>query len=96
MKHKKHPHIGGRVKDWLRDEGMYDVATGDAIKKVIAWQIQQAMAEQNLTRTEMARRIATSRAQLNHLLNPTSDNVTLTTLSRAAAVVGRCLRLDLV
>lgn len=96
MKKRKNLHIGGRFEDWLKDEGVYEEATTAAIKKVVAWQIQQAMQEQNLTRTEMARRIETSRVQLNRLLDPKSDSVTLATLSRAAAVVGRRLRLDLV
>ena len=96
MRKRKNPHIGGKVEDWLKDEGMYEEATSAAIKKVVAWQIQQAMEEQNLTRTEMARRMATSRVQLNRLLDPKNDGVTLATLSRAAAIVGRRLRLDLV
>ncbi len=96
MTKRKNPHIGGRFVDWLKDEGMYEEATTAAIKKVVAWQIQQAMQEQNLTRTEMARRMETSRVQLNRLLDPKNDGVTLATLSRAAAIVGRRLRLELV
>ena len=96
MTKRKNPHIGGRFEDWLKDEGMYEEATSAAIKKVVAWQIQQAMQEQNLTRTEMARRMETSRVQLNRLLDPKNDGVTLATLSRAAAIVGRRLRLELV
>ena len=96
MTKRKNPHIGGRFEDWLQDEGMYEEATTAAIKKVLAWQIQQAMEEQNVTRTEMARRMATSRVQLNRLLDPKNDGVTLATLSRAAAIVGRRLRLELV
>ncbi|MGB4057858.1 MAG: helix-turn-helix transcriptional regulator [Alphaproteobacteria bacterium] len=96
MTKRKNPHIGGRFEDWLKDEGMYEEATSAAIKKVVAWQIQQAMQEQNLTRTEMARRMDTSRVQLNRLLDPKNDGVTLATLSRAAAIVGRRLRLELV
>lgn len=61
MKKRKNPHIGGRFEDWLKDEGIYEETTTAAIKKVVAWQIQQAMQEQNLTRTEMARRMETSR-----------------------------------
>ena len=96
MKKRKSPHIGGKFEDWLKEQGMYEEATSAAIKKVVAWQIQQAMEEQNLTRTEMARRMETSRVQLNRLLDPTNDGVTLATLSRAAAIVGRRLRLELV
>ena len=96
MTKRKNPHIGGRFEDWLKDEGIYEDTTNAAIKKVVAWQIQQAMQEQHLTRTEMARRMETSRVQLNRLLDPKNDGVTLATLSRAAAIVGRRLRLELV
>ena len=96
MTKRKNPHIGGLFEDWLKDEGIYEDTTNASIKKVVAWQIQQTMQEQNLTRTEMARRMATSRVQLNRLLDPKNDSVTLATLSRAAAVVGRRLRLELV
>lgn len=96
MKKRKNSHIGGKFEDWMKEQGMYEEATSAAIKKVVAWQIQQAMEEQNLTRTEMARRMETSRVQLNRLLDPTNDGVTLATLSRAAAIVGRRLRLELV
>ncbi len=65
MTKRKNSHIGSRFEDWLKDEGIYEEATSSAIKKVVAWQIQQAMQEQNLTRTEMARRMETSRVQLN-------------------------------
>ena len=96
MKKRKNRHIGGRFDDWLKEEGIYEEATNASIKKVVAWQIQQAMEKQNLTRTEMARRMATSRVQLNRLLDPDNDSVTLGTLSRAATAIGRRLRLELV
>ena len=95
-KRKKNPHVGGLFEDWLKEEGIYEETTNAAIKKVVAWQIEQAMQEQNLTRTEMARRMDTSRMQLNRLLDPNNDSVTLATLSRAAAVIGRKVRLELV
>jgi antitoxin HicB len=96
MTKRKNPHIGGKFEDWLKDEGIYEETTNASIKKVVAWQIEQAMQQQNLTRTEMARRMATSRVQLNRLLDPESDSVTLGTLSRAAAVLGRKVVLGLV
>ena len=64
MKKRKNRHIGGRFEDWLKEEGIYEETTNASIKKVVAWQIEQAMQKQNLTRTEMARRMATSRVQL--------------------------------
>ena len=96
MKKRKNPHIGGLFEDWLKEEGIYEQATNASIKKVVAWQIQQAMQEQNLSRTEMARRMTTSRVQLNRLLDPNNDSVTLGTLHRAASVLGRKVLLGLV
>ena len=96
MKKRKNSHVGGLFEDWLKEEGIYESATNASIKKVVAWQIEQAMQEQNLTRTEMARRMATSRVQLNRLLDPKNDSVTLGTLHRAASVLGRKVLLGLV
>ena len=96
MRKRKNHHIGGRFDDWLKEEGIYEETTNASIKKVVAWQIQQAMEQQKLTRTEMARRMATSRVQLNRLLDPDNDSVTLGTLTRAATAIGRRLRLELV
>jgi DNA-binding Xre family transcriptional regulator len=96
MTKRKNPHIGGLFEDWLKEEGIYEETTNASIKKVVAWQIEQAMQAQNLTRTEMARRMATSRVQLNRLLDPENDSVTLGTLHRAAKVLGRKVVLGLV
>ena len=96
MTKRKNPHMGGLFEDWLKEEGIYDETTNAAIKKVVARQIEQAMEEQHLSRTEMARRMQTSRMQLNRLLVPNNDSVTLGTLSRAATIVGRKVRLELV
>jgi hypothetical protein len=67
-----------------------------ALKEVLAWQIEREMKAAQLTKTAMAKRMATSRAQLDRLLDPTNTSVTLHTLQKAAAVVGRRLRLELV
>jgi DNA-binding Xre family transcriptional regulator len=96
MTKRKNSHIGGLFEDWLKEEGIYEDTTNASIKKVVAWQIEQAMQAQNLTRTEMARRMATSRVQLNRLLDPKNDSVTLGTLHRAAKVLGRKVVLGLV
>jgi transcriptional regulator with XRE-family HTH domain len=64
-------------------------------KRVLVWQIAEAMKSQGLTKTEMAKRMGTSRSQLDRLLNPDTDDVTLSTLARAAAALGRDLRLAL-
>lgn len=91
----KNKHMGSSFEDFLEEEGIYEEATAHAIKRVLAWQIERAMAEQDITKSEMARRMKTSRAQLDRLLDPDNDKVQLDTLQRAAAAVGRSLRLEL-
>ena len=90
------PRIGSSFDDFLKEEGLYEDVTAHAIKRVLAWQISQAMQAQNITKVEMARRMKTSRAQLDRLLDPDNDKVQLDTVQRAAAAVGRRLQLALV
>lgn len=89
------PHVGSSFEDFLKEEGIYEEATARAVKRVLAWQIEEAMKAQRLTKSEMARRMCTSRAQLDRLLDPDNDKVQLDTLQRAAAAVGRKLVLEL-
>jgi antitoxin HicB len=88
--------IGSTFESWLEEEGILDETTAHAIKAVIAWQLREAMKKRRLTKKTMAERMGTSRSQLDRLLDPASDAVTLATLKRAAAVVGKRLKLDLV
>lgn len=88
-------HIGSSFDDFLKEEGIYEEVTGRAIKRVLAWQIEQAMKAQGLTKSEMAKRMNTSRTQLDRLLDPNNDKVQLDTMQRAAAAVGRKLHLEL-
>lgn len=81
--------------DFLREQGLHEETHSVAIKRVIAWQLQEAMLAQNITKVEMARRLETSRAQLDRLLDPENDSVTLGVLARAARVLGRSIRLEL-
>lgn len=92
---KEKGHIGGSFDDYLKDEGTYWETEALAIKRVLAWQIGEAMALEGLTKTTMARRMGTSRSQLDRLLDPKTDDVKLTTLARAAQAVGRSLKLEL-
>jgi hypothetical protein len=92
----KNPHIGSLFSDFLKEEGIYEDVTARAIKRVIAGQIEQAMKEQGITKVAMAKRMKTSRAQLDRLLDPQNDKVQLDTMQRAAIAVGRRLQLDLV
>jgi antitoxin HicB len=92
----KKENIGSSLDDWLREEGTYEQVTAVAIKRVLARQIAKEMANQNLSKSEMAKRMHTSRAALDRLLDPTSDAVTLNTLFKAATAVGRQINMELV
>ncbi|MCZ8193143.1 helix-turn-helix domain-containing protein [Brevundimonas sp.] len=95
MKFRDLSHLS-TLDDFLDEEGIREEVTLRAIKSVIALQLREAMKAQNLTRAAMAERMQTSRAQLNRVLDPEASNVTLETLSRAARVVGRGLKVELV
>lgn len=89
------PHFGSSFEDFLCEEGIADEVNAAAIKHVLAWQIEQEMKAQGITKSEMARRMGTSRAHLDRLLDPTNDKVQLDTVQRAASAIGRKLRLEL-
>ena len=82
--------------EFLASQGMLEVCEDHAIKEIIAEQLAEAMQQQGITKVSMAARMKTSRRQLDRLLDPTSSAVTLDTLRRAAAAVGRTLRIVLV
>ena len=83
------------LDSFLVDEGMHEAATLHAVKRVLAMQLQQAMRERKLTKSAMASLMDTSRTQLARILDPEEYNVSLETLTRAARVVGRQLRVEL-
>lgn len=91
---KKNPHIGSTLDSFLEAEGVRGEFEARAVKEVIAWQLQKAMEEQSISKAKMAEMMHTSRAQLNRLLDPEQD-VTLSTLARAATLVGRTIRVEL-
>jgi DNA-binding Xre family transcriptional regulator len=95
MKSKK-GRIGPSFDDFLKKEGIYEEVTARAIKRVIARQLDALMQHEGLSKTELARRMRTSRAQLDRLLDPENESVTLGTLTRAAHAVGRQLRMEIV
>ena len=95
MKRNPNPHIGFSFDAFLAEEGLLEACEEQAIKELLAEQIEQAMLEKGLTRTAMAARMQTSRASLNRLLDPHNPSVTLRTLQKAAAVCGKRLRLEL-
>jgi antitoxin HicB len=90
------PYTGSSFDDFLQESGLYEECTATAIKRVLARQLTEEMKRQNLTKTEMATRMQTSRAQLDRLLDPEHTGVSLDTIARAASIVGRKLRIELV
>ncbi len=89
-------HLGSAFDDFLEQEGILNEVTEVALKRVLAWQVEQAMKERGLTKSKMAKSMQTSRAALNRLLDPEYDSVTLRTLDKAARAVGKRIKIDLV
>ena len=89
-------HRGSTLDSFLEQEGMLGEFQARAIKEVIAWQLAEAMKDRKLTKTALAALMKTSRTQINRVLDPNDGNVTIETLQRAAALVGRRVRLELV
>ena len=87
-KKKPNPHRGSSLDDFLTDEGLLEEATAGAMKRVLAWQFAQEMKEQGVTKAALARKMKTSRAQLDRLLDPENHSVTLKTITRAATSLG--------
>ncbi|MBD2177022.1 XRE family transcriptional regulator [Pseudanabaena sp. FACHB-1998] len=89
-------HLGSAFDDFLEQEGILNEVTEVALKRVLAWQVEQAMKERGLTKSKMAKSMQTSRAALDRLLDPEYDSVTLRTLDKAARAVGKRIKIDLV
>lgn len=92
---RRNPHIGSKFEDYLADEGQLEATTAVAIKRVLAWQIAQAMKDAKMSQAELARKMKTSRAVIHRLLDAGDSSVTLSTISRAAAALGRTVRVQL-
>lgn len=90
------PHTGSDFDDFLREEGLYEECSAIAIKRVLARQLAEEMKQKKITKTEMAIKMQTSRAQLDRLLDPEKTGVSIDTIQRAASVVGRQLRIELI
>lgn len=88
-------HIGSDFDEFLDKEGLREEVTAQAIKRVVAWQIQKAMKAQKLTKSSLATRMGTSRAALDRLLDDKDTGLTLTTLDRAARALGKRVRIEL-
>lgn len=89
-------HLGSDFDDFLQEEGLLEEAEAVAAKRVLAYQISQAMKEQHLSKAAMARQMGTSRSSLDRLLDPEIPSVTLLTLEKAARVLGKRMRIELV
>jgi len=88
-------HMGSSIDDFLKDEGIFEEAQTQAIKEVVAWQLAEAMRQQKLSKNKMAMLLKTSRTQVDRLLDPKND-ITLSSLQRAAAMVGRRVSIELI
>lgn len=93
---EEHPNLGSTFESWLDEAGIREEVTVAAIKAVIADQLAAEMKKQHLTKTRMAELMQTSRAQVDRLLDPDNGGASIETLQRAARVVGRTLRVELV
>lgn len=93
-KNKMNPHVGSSFDDFLAEEGLLADAESVAIKRAIAFQISQLVEDEGISKTEMARRMKTSRSSLERLLDPENDSVTLQTLEHAAQALGKRLRIE--
>ncbi len=94
-KAKKNPHRGSRFEDFLGEDGTLDDVTATATKRVLAWRINELMKKQRVTKSAMAKRMKTSRAALDRLLDAENTSVTLQTMGRAAAALGKQLSVTL-
>lgn len=88
-------HIGSSFDSYLVEQGLHDEVTAVAMKRVIAWQISEAMKQSGITKVAMATRMQTSRSLLDRLLDANDAGLTLDTLSRAAAALDLRIRLEL-
>lgn len=87
--------MGSGIDAFLQEEGIFEEAQAQAIKEVVAWQLAEAMKEKKISKSKMAKLLKTSRTQVDRLLNPKND-ITLGSLQRAAAMVGRRVNIELV
>ena len=88
-------HMGSSIDDFLKEEGIFEEAQAQAVKEVVAWQLAEAMKKQKISKNKMAVLLKTSRTLVDRLLDPKND-ITLGSLQRAAAMVGRRVTIELV
>lgn len=95
MNRKKNRRIGSSFDEFLKEDGTYEEVTSTAIKRTLSMELEKAMKAQSISKAEMARRMETSRSQLERLLDPENDKIQLVTLYKAAAALGKNLTLEL-
>ena len=88
-------HMGSSIDELLKEEGIFEEAQAQAIKEIVAWQLAEAMKNRKISKNKMATLLKTSRTQVDRLLDPNSD-ITLSSLQRAAAMVGHRVHIELV
>ena len=88
-------HMGSSIDDFLKEEGIFEESQAQAVKEVVAWQLAEAMKKKNISKNKMATLLKTSRTQVDRILDP-RNNITLRSLQRAAAMVGRRVTIELV
>jgi antitoxin HicB len=90
------PSIGSRLDDFLEELGEREEVYGEAIKRVLTWQLEEARKAHSISKSDMAARMGTSRTQVNRVLDPRNVAVSLETLDRAARSIGKKLKVELV
>jgi hypothetical protein len=88
-------HIGSSFEDFLKEQGVFEQTTTQAVKRVLAWQVSETMKKQGISKIEMAKRMHTSRSQLDRFLDPDNDKVLLETVQRAASAIGKRVSMSL-
>jgi antitoxin HicB len=88
-------HLGSSIDDFLKEEGIFEESQAQAVKEVIAWQLAQAMKKKKISKARMAKLLKTSRSQVDRILDA-KDDITLSSLQRAAGIVGRRVVIELV
>jgi antitoxin HicB len=93
---RKRGRIGSSFESYLKKEGLHEEASAVAVKRVLAWELERAMTDGGVTKNEMAKRMQTSRSQLDRILDPDNDKIQLDTVFKAARALGREVKLELV
>jgi antitoxin HicB len=92
---KRDKHLGSCFEDFLVDEGLYEEVTSVAWKRVLSWEVTEAMKKGGISKSEMAKRMHTSRSQLERFLDPENPNVLLETVQKAASAIGKRITIAL-